>query len=598
MTDERLRALREKMAEHFIAVYIVPTADYHESEYVGDHFKARAWLTGFTGSAGTAVVTSDQAVLFTDGRYFIQAEKELEGSGFSLMRIGDPGVPTIFEYVRSVLPDEGVIGFDGRVVNAADGERFRTLAEERGGALSVSEDLLDEIWEERPERSRTRAWVLKEEYAGESTASKIARVRKEMKERGAAIHILTTLDDIAWILNIRANDVRHCPVALSYLMLTEKGCVLYISGAALTEEVKKHLSANRVSTAPYEDIYKIADMLSEKHMGTVLLDKKKVNYRIVSAVSGANEIIDQPNPTVLMKAVKNGTEVKNIRTAHRKDGVAMVRWLYWLKNTVGKEPLTEYDAAEKLAEFRKMQEGFLDLSFDTIPAYRENAAMMHYHAEKETAAELQPEHFLLVDSGGHYLEGSTDITRTVALGPLSQKEKRLFTTVLRANLNLAAAKFLSGCTGQNLDILARGPLWELGLDYRCGTGHGIGYILNVHEAPNGFRWKKVAERNDSAVLQPGMVTTDEPGVYIEGELGIRTENELLCVLAEENEYGQFLEFECVTLCPIDLAAVDASMLSAREKEFLNTYHEKVYQELSPYLSKEEQLWLRYETREV
>ena len=419
-----------------------------------------------------------------------------------------------------------------------------------------------------------------------------------MKEYGAAIHILTTLDDIAWLLNIRGSDVRHWPVVLSYLMLTEKGCVLYISGAALTDEVKKHLAENRVSTAPYEDIYKIADMLNTKHMGTVLLDEKKVNYRIVSAVSGANEILDRPNPTVLMKAVKNETEIRNIRAAHVKDGVAMVRWLYWLKNTIGTEELTEINASDRLEQFRREQEGFVDLSFGTIAAYRDNAAMMHYSAKEESAAVLQPEHFLLVDSGGHYLEGSTDITRTVALGPLTEREKELFTTVLRSNLNLAAAKFLYGCTGQNLDVLARGPLWELGLDYKCGTGHGIGYLLNVHEAPNGFRWKQVAERNDSAVLEAGMVTTDEPGVYIEGELGIRTENELLCVKAEENEYGQFMEFECVTLCPIDLEAVIPAMLTKREKKLLNDYHEKVYQELSPYLPREEQLWLRYQTREV
>ena len=598
MTDERLMMLREKMAETNTAVYIVPTADFHESEYVGDYFKARAFLTGFLGSAGTAVVTQDSAVLFTDGRYFIQAERELEGSGFTLMRMGEKDVPTLTEYVRSVLPPEGVIGFDGRTMNAAEGEKLLAIAEEKGGSLSVSEDLVDQIWPDRPQRARSRARVLSEEYSGETVQEKIARIRAKMKEYGAAIHILTTLDDIAWLLNIRGSDVRHWPVVLSYLMLTEKGCVLYISGAALTDEVKKHLAENRVSTAPYEDIYKIADMLNTKHMGTVLLDKKKVNYRIVSAVSGANEILDRPNPTVLMKAVKNETEIRNIRAAHVKDGVAMVRWLYWLKNTIGTEELTEINASDRLEQFRREQEGFVDLSFGTIAAYRDNAAMMHYSAKEESAAVLQPEHFLLVDSGGHYLEGSTDITRTVALGPLTEREKELFTTVLRSNLNLAAAKFLYGCTGQNLDVLARGPLWELGLDYKCGTGHGIGYLLNVHEAPNGFRWKQVAERNDSAVLEAGMVTTDEPGVYIEGELGIRTENELLCVKAEENEYGQFMEFECVTLCPIDLEAVIPAMLTKREKKLLNDYHEKVYQELSPYLPREEQLWLRYQTREV
>ncbi len=433
--------------------------------------------------------------------------------------------------------------------------------------------------------------MLPEKYEGESVSHKIARVRAKMKEEGAAIHILSTLDDIAWLLNLRADDIRHCPVALSYLMLTEKGCVLYISGAALTEEVKNHLRENHVSAAPYEDIYKIADMLSKKHMGDVLLDRKKVNYRIVSAVGAANGIIDRPNPTLLMKAVKNETELENIRRAHVKDGVAMVKWLYWLKNTVGKEELTEVTASDALEKFRREQENFVDLSFDTIMAYRENAAMMHYSAKEETAALLKPEHFLLVDSGGHYLEGSTDITRT-------EEEKTFFTTVLRCNLNLAAAKFLYGCTGQNLDILARGPLWELGIDYKCGTGHGIGYLLNVHEAPNGFRWKTVPERNDSAPLEEGMVTTDEPGVYMDGKLGIRIENELVCHRAEENEYGQFMEFECITLCPIELDAVLPELLSKREKKLLNNYHQKVYQELSPYLTHEEQLWLRYETREV
>ncbi len=598
MTDERLQKLRALMQERNISVYIVPTADFHESEYVGEHFKARAWLTGFSGSAGTAVVTGTKAALFTDGRYFIQAALEIEGSGFTLYRMGEKGVPTVRELVKEELPEGGIIGFDGRVVNASDGAAYAAIAEEKGGSLSVSEDLVDLIWEDRPARARSKAWVLDESFAGESVQDKIARVREAMKACGASIHILTTLDDIAWLLNIRGNDIRHCPVILSYLMITEKGCVLYAASSSIGDEVKAHLLRNQISTAPYDDIYKIADMLSKKHMGKVLLDRKKVNYRIVSAVSEANEIIDAPNPEVLMKAVKNDTELENIRIAHVKDGVAMVKWLYWLKNTVGTQELTEIDASDYLAKCRRAQENFVDLSFDTIAAYGPNAAMMHYSAKPESAAVLKPEHFLLVDSGGHYLEGSTDITRTVALGPLTDEEKQYFTTVLRCNLNLAAAKFLYGCTGQNLDILARGPLWEMEMDYKCGTGHGIGYILNVHEAPNGFRWKTVPERNDSAVFEAGMVTTDEPGVYIEGVLGIRTENELICREAGENEYGRFMEFECVTLCPIDLDAVDPELLTRREKKLLNDYHRKVYRELSPYLTYEEQLWLRYETREV
>ena len=598
MDDSRLLQLRALLKDRGISVYIVPTADDHESEYVGDYYKERAFLTGFSGSAGTAVVTMEDAVLFTDGRYFIQAERELAGSGFRLMKMGEPGVPDLKSYVKDVLPERGAVGFDGRTMNAADGEAFRKIAEEKGGRIRTDVDLVCEIWLDRPERSLSRIHILQENYTGESAQSKIARVREKMDELGASVHILSTLDDIAWLLNIRADDIPHVPVVLSFLMLTDKGCVLYTASQAVSEDVRSYLSAQGVSIAPYDDIYKIADMLGSRSVGKILLNRRKVSYRIVSAVEKCNEIVDRENPTLLMKAVKNETELENIRLAHVKDGLAMVRWLYWLKETVGREELTEITASDRLEEERRKLEGFVDLSFNTICAYRENAAMMHYSAKPETAAVLRPEHFLLVDSGGHYLEGSTDITRTIALGELTEREKFFFTTVLRCNLNLAAAKFLEGCNGQNLDILARGPLWEMGLDYKCGTGHGIGYLLNVHEAPNGFRWKTVAERNDSAPFVPGMVTTDEPGVYIEGELGVRIENELITKYAENNEYGQFMAFETVTLCPIDLDAVDETLLTAREKRLLNAYHEKVYQELSPYLSYEEQLWLRYQTREV
>ena len=598
MALERLEELRKLMADRSIDVYVVPTADFHESEYVGGYFAAREFITGFTGSAGIAVITKEDAGLFTDGRYFIQAEKEISGSGFRLFKMGVEGVPSVNEFIEASLPENGMIGFDGRVINGKWGMELEEIAAKKNGGTFVTEDLVGLIWEERPAISCEKAWILPEKYTGESAASKIARVREFMKEQGANVHILTTLDDIAWLLNIRGNDAGHFPVVLSYLLLTAKGCVLYAAKEAFDEELQKYLSDNGVTLADYEDIYGMADKMSERSMGKVLLDTGKVNYRILKAVSKGSEILNKPNPTVKMKAVKNAVEQKNIRRAHIKDGVAMVKWLYWLKNTIGKEELDEISVSDKLEAYRRSIKGFLDLSFDTIAAYEGNAAMMHYSAKPETAAVLEPKGFLLVDSGAHYLEGSTDITRTIALGPVTEEQREMFTAVLRSNMNLSAAKFLYGCTGQNLDILARGPLWDLGIDYRCGTGHGVGYILSIHEPPNGFRWRIVPERNDSSVLEEGMVTTDEPGVYKEGEYGIRTENELLCLKDEQNEYGQFMRFETVTYCPIDLNAVDPEEMTKKEKKLLNDYHEMVYRVISPYLTKEEQLWLRYETRRI
>ena len=598
MTEERLNQLRDLMKERGVDVYLVPTADFHESEYVGAYFKSREFLTGFKGSAGTAVVTKEDAVLFTDGRYFIQAEREIKGSGFRLMKMGLPGVPTVREYISAALPEGGVLGFDGRCVNARLAKELLSDAEKKKAVLYAEKDLVGEIWEDRPALPFSEAWLLPEAYSGESTDKKLARVREKMAEQGASAYILTSLDDIAWLLNFRAGDIPYVPVLLAYLMITPKGCILYASESALSAEVRLALNTYGITVAPYTDIYKMADKLSKRSVGKVLLNPGKVNYRIYSAVEKGNEIIDAEDPTLLMKAVKNPVEVENIRKAHVKDGVALVRWIYWLKNSIGKEHLDEYSVETRLEEFRREQEGFVEPSFKTICAYKDNAAMMHYSASPDHHAEIFPEGFLLVDSGGHYLEGSTDITRTIVMGPLTEEEKHLFTLVLRSNLNLASAHFLKGVSGLNLDILARGPLWKEGIDYRCGTGHGIGYLLNVHEAPNGFRYKSVPERQDGAPLLPGMVTTDEPGVYMEGKLGIRTENELLCVEDKENEYGQFLCFETVTMCPIDLDAVLPEEMSKEELSALNAYHQKVYEALSPYLSNEERLWLRYETREV
>lgn len=596
MIKERLAALRAEMKKRNIDIYVVPTADFHESEYVGEYFKARKYITGFTGSAGTAVITMEEAGLWTDGRYFVQAERELQDSSVMLYRMGEEGVPEVDAFIEAKLPKGGILGFDGRVVNARWGAKLAEIATAKSAKLFVKEDLIDAIWENRPALSKEPVFLLEEKYSGKSIKDKIADVRAEMKKEGADIHILTSLYDIAWLLNVRGNDIAYVPVVLSYLALTEDECIWFVQEEALTNEVKSYLSDNQIITKEYEAIYDYAAELSGDT--AVWMSLSETNYRICSSLDKEIRVIDKANPTFVMKAMKNPVEVDNTRAAHVKDGVAFTKFMYWLKNNIGKIPMTELSASDYLEQRRREQENFIELSFGTICAYGENAAMMHYSASEESNAELKAEGFLLVDSGGHYYEGTTDITRTMALGPITDEMKLHFTTVCRSNLNLANAKFLHGCRGLNLDILARGPLWDLGIDYKCGTGHGVGYVLNVHEGPNGFRWRVVAERNDSGVLEEGMITTDEPGVYLEGKYGIRIENELVCKKAEKNEYGQFMEFENITFAPIDLDAIDPEEMTRREKKMLNDYHKMVYETLSPYMTDEENEWLKHYTRAI
>lgn len=596
MINKRIQMLRQKMAERGITIYVIPTSDFHESEYVGDYFKARKFITGFTGSAGTAVITMDQAGLWTDGRYFIQAAAQLANSEVELFKMGEENVPTVIEFIRDHLVQGGGLGFDGRVINGRLGTELKELAEQKKASFHTSQDLVGMIWEERPAMPMEPVFLLEEQYTGESTTSKIKRVREKMKQSNADVHILTSLDDIAWVLNIRGNDIPHFPVVLSFLAITQTECCLFIHSEVLSESVRMQLEQWGITICDYEAIYSYVAQIEAKK--TVWMDCDRVNFNICNQLNSEVKVLNQENPTVRMKAIKNPVELENLRNAHVEDGVAFTKFMYWLKTNVGKIPMTEITASDYLAERRKEREGFLDLSFDTIAAYEANGAMMHYCADPESAAVLEPRGFLLVDSGGHYYQGTTDITRTMALGPITEKQREHFTIVLRSNLNLAAAKFLYGCNGHNLDILSRGPLWELGLDYKCGTGHGVGYLLNVHEAPNGFRWKIVPERKDSAIFEEGMVTTDEPGVYLEGEYGIRTENELVCCKAEKNEYGQFMKFETITYAPIDLDAIDPELLTKREKQLLNDYHHMVYEKLSPYLTEEEQKWLQVYTRAV
>lgn len=593
---ERIAKLREVMGKAGLDAYLVPTSDFHESEYVGAHFKARAWLSGFEGSAGTLLVERNSARLWTDGRYFIAAAQQLEGSDIELMRMGEEGVPALEEYLETSLPEGGVLGFDGRVIHAALGEKLMRLIQKKGGRLEIEKDLVDEVWKDRPPLSARAAYFLEEQYAGESRVSKLARLREQMAEKGATAHVLTSLDDIAWLMNLRGDDVEYNPVVLSYALITPSAAVLYANKVVFSEYMIRDLKQDGVTLRPYDQIYQ--DLKALGHEDKVLLDKGRVNYAIFRRLDGVGALINEMNPTTQMKAIKNSVELENLRRSHLKDGVAFTHFMYWLKTHVGKMPITEISASDYLEARRREQEDFVELSFDTIAGYGEHAALMHYSATPQSDAAIQPEGMLLVDSGAQYMDGTTDITRTMAMGELSAEQKLHFTTVLRSMLNLMSAKFLHGCTGLSLDILARGPIWDLDLDYKCGTGHGVGFLLNVHEGPQGFRWRARADRSEGALMEEGMVTTNEPGIYLEGRYGIRTENEMICRKGEKNEYGQFMYFEPLTYAPIDLDAVEPDLMSEKEKRVLNEYHAMVFEKLSPFMQGEELEWLRHYTRAI
>ena len=593
--NERLNELRRLMEERHMDAYLIPTSDFHESEYVGEYFKCRQFITGFTGSAGTAVVTRDDAGLWTDGRYFVQAARELEGSGFRLQKMDEEGVPTVEEYLADVLPEGGVLGFDGRVVNSRLGEAMEEALEEKHVTFSCEEDLVGAIWADRPPMSDRPVWILEETYAGKPAKDKIAELRRDMKEARATVHVLTTLDDIVWLLNIRGDDIPFNPVVLSYVVVTESEFYLFINEKTLDGQVRDYLQKLGVTVKPYNDIYGFVKALRKER---VLMESSCVNYAIKNSLDSSNKIVDRMNPTVMAKAVKNPVEIENERRAHIKDGVAMTKFIFWLKKNIGVTDMTEISVSDYLEELRRQQEGNLGLSFNTISAYGENAAMCHYAATPESNKTLKPEGLYLIDSGGQYYEGTTDITRTVALWPVTDEEREHFTLVAMSMLRLGHAKFLYGCRGLSLDYIARQPMWERGLNYNHGTGHGVGYLLNVHERPNGIRYKMVPERMDSAVIEEGMICSDEPGIYIEGSHGIRTENLIVCRQAEKNEYGQFMEFEYLTFVPIDLDALDVSLMEKRDIQYLNEYHRQVYEKISPYLTREEQQWLKEATREV
>lgn len=583
------------MKEKKIDAYLVPTDDFHGSEYVGDYFKCRKYITGFTGSAGTAIITQDMAGLWTDGRYFIQAADQLRDTTIELFKSGEPGVPTVHQFLNDKLEEGMCLGFDGRTVSAREAEELQELLQKKHITFSVNDDLIGEIWEDRPVLSCEPVMELDIRWTGKSRADKIAEIREQMKAKEVDTFILTSLDDIAWLLNIRGNDIHCCPVVLSYLVMMENELRLYANAAAFSEEIRSNLEADGVKIYPYDDVYSYVQSISSDKK--VLLSRANVNSRLVSNIPSEVTILDEPNLTLLPKAVKNKTEMENERIAHIKDGIAVTKFIHWLKKNVTRTTITELSAAEKLYQFRSEQEHFLGDSFDPIIAYGTHAAIVHYSATEATDIPLEARGMVLADTGGHYLEGTTDITRTIVLGPVTAKEKKFFTAVLRGNLNLAAAKFKYGCTGLNLDYLARGPLWELGEDYNHGTGHGVGYLLNVHEGPNSFRWKNLPG-NPAPVLEEGMITSDEPGYYLENEFGIRHENLVLCKKAEKTSFGQFMCFEPLTMVPFDLEGINPEEMTERERKLLNDYHQKVYTTISPYLDEEEKEWLKQATREI
>ena len=594
-TSEKLALLRAEMKKRGISAYVVVTDDFHASEYVGTHFKAREFLSGFTGSAGTLVVLPDSAALWTDGRYFLQAAQQLDGSGIELMRMGEPGVPEIADFLRDHVEENGFIGFDSRTVSNAFARTIGEKTREKHIRFAGGEDLVDLVWADRPALSCEPVWTLDVKYAGLTCREKLSMVRGKMEELGADVFVIPALDEVAWLLDLRGGDVLYTPVFLSYLLLGRDQATLCVQKEAVSAEIEVQLKADGVSLAPYDDIYRLVAALPT---GTrVLLDGERANYRITQSVPDGAETLDRPSPIQLMKAMKTPAEQENERLAHIKDGVAVTRFLYWLKHAVGKEPITELSAAKKLESLRAEGEHYLEQSFDPILAYGAHGAIVHYEPTEETDISLEPHGLCLADTGAQYLEGTTDITRTVALGLLTDEEKRIYTLVLRGHLQLGAAKFLYGCTGENLDMLARTPLWENGLDYNHGTGHGVGFVLGVHEGPERVHWD-VNRQKRHCVIEEGMIFSNEPGIYLAGKFGVRIENLVVVREAERTEFGRFLKLEPLTLVPYDRDAIDLTMLSSRDVELLNDYHAKVCAAILPYLQGDELNWLKEVTAPV
>lgn len=592
---EKIYQIRQLMKIKNIQIYYIPISDYHQSEYIGEYFKCLEYMSGFNGSAGNLVITEEKVGLWTDGRYFIQAEIQLKNTGIVLQKSNEPNVLTVLDFIKEEMKEGETIGFNGKIVTTDFAEQLKLGIKEKKGIINSDSDLVGEIWKDRPQLSDEPIFILEEKYTGESYISKLKKIREKIIENKGEIHILNTLDDIAWIYNVRGNDVKNTPVTLAFAIITLEESILYISSSKLTKELKKYFAENNIVLKDYEEIYSDVNLYDNQK---ILLDKSKINFSLYNNIKNSNEIISRRNPSMDMKAIKNQIEIKNTKEAHIEDAIAMVKFIFWLKNiNLEKDNITEYDIAKKLESYRKLSKNYIEPSFDTIAAFGKNAAMMHYKPTLEKSNKLKYGSLFLLDSGGQYFTGTTDITRTFALEnseiKVSNDLKNHFTLVLKGMINLSKAKFLSGVTGTNLDILAREPIWNIGIDYKCGTGHGIGFVLGVHEGPHSIRPSYTNEP-----LNSGMIVTNEPGIYIENSHGIRIENELLIKEFKETEFGKFLEFEPLTFVPIDLEAINKELLNLDEIKYLNDYHEKVYNKLNQYLSDEEKEWLKINTRKI
>ena len=587
---ERISALRRLMEAYGLHAFIIPSTDPHSGEYVPEHWESRKWISGFTGSAGTVVITLNDAGLWTDSRYFIQAEEQLEGTGIRLFKDRLPGTPSIPQWLGSVLEKGNQVGIDGWVNSHLEAETLRNELKSSGLSLvTMTEDPFDTIWSNRPSLPQSPIFILDKKRTGASCTEKIARIQEAIAKNGASAIILSALDEVAWTLNLRGDDVHCNPVFISYLLISKEDCTLYILEEKINDEVHAYLKANHIHVQSYGTLAEDLRMFKEKHEG-ILQISLLANEALANLSSQHADTIFAPSPVALMKAVKNKTEQEGFRKAMKRDGVAMVKFLRWLEGAVPAGGETEISVDQKLYAFRAEQAYFKGISFDTIAGYKEHAAIVHYEATPETDIPLKAEGMLLLDSGAQYLDGTTDITRTIVLGPLTEEEKTDYTLVLKGHLQLQNAHFPAGTCGTQLDILARHAMWKAGINYLHGTGHGIGHFLCVHEGPHQVRMNHMP-----TLLEPGMILTDEPGIYKAGRHGIRIENTLLIVPAQETEFGKFYKFEPLTLCPIDKEAIVVSMLTDEELAWLNNYHQMVYDSLCPLLDKDEQNWLKEAT---
>ena len=593
--NERISALQAKMKQKGIDIYYIPTSDDHNSEYTADKYMVRKFMSGFTGSAGTLIVTEDQAHLWTDGRYFVQAENQLKDSCITLEKMGQEGVPTVMEFIDRHVNDKSVIGFDGNVVMSDFANQLKEKFKDRHIKLVYDTDLCDDLFTTRPELPSDNYWLLAERYTGESAASKVNKIRLAMRDKKVDVALLTQLEDVAYTTNLRGNEVSDTPVFYAYMLVTLDKATLYCDINKVSVSVLPYLNENGISIASQDNLVK--DLASFKKL-TIWADLSTTNVNLYESIRKDCSIVNESSAVVMMRAIKNPIETKNLRKAHILDGVAVTKFMYWLKQNVGKKDLDEYSAQEKLLEFRKEGSGFIEPSFTTICAYGANAAMMHYSAPQVGSTPIEKKDFLLVDSGGQYVYGTTDVTRTFVMGKTDKEHKKWYTIALRSYLELMNVKFLYGCSGLSLDCVARNPMWQYDMDYQCGTGHGVGYCLGVHEGPQGFRWRISPLRKEDAILEEGMVLTDEPGVYLPGVMGIRHENQVIVAKGKKNEYGQFMHLENLTMVPIDLDGVDTKYLTEDDINILNNYHALVYRNLNRYFKGKELAWLKKATRKI